>query len=289
MTFSAFGSWFYGRVRYCKGTFLGRRVIRLAHRTPMISFTFDDFPRSALYAGGDILQEHGLRATYYTALGLMNTNGPVGRIFSERDLPELLARGHELGCHTFDHCDAWHTDPRTFEDSILKNQEALGRLLPDASFSTLSYPLSIPRPQTKRLAGRHFQGCRGSSQRINSGLVDLNFLRAFFLEQSRGEAAVKAIIDRNCLDCGWLIFATHDIADDPTRFGCERRLFKEIVHYAAVSGAKILPVAAALKELNPGLAFPDELDAGRSTQPGRKLSGPTRPANKAERLSSGPF
>ena len=118
------------RLRYCTTLLLGRRVVRLANTTPMISFTFDDFPRSALHSGGTILEEFGLAATYYAALGLMNAEAPVGRIFSEEDLSEVLARGHELGCHTFDHCHAWKTHPTAFEQSILKNRWALRQLLP---------------------------------------------------------------------------------------------------------------------------------------------------------------
>jgi peptidoglycan/xylan/chitin deacetylase (PgdA/CDA1 family) len=247
MSFSV--SWFYGQLRY-SGIFFGRRCIRLTNRTPLISFTFDDFPRSALYTGGDILQEYAVRATYYTALGLMNTDGPVGQMFSEQDLREVVARGDELGCHTFDHCNAWSTHPERFEDSIVRNGKALNQRLPGVSFTTFSYPLGVPRPQTKRRTEKYFLGCRGCTQKINAGIADLNFLRAFFLEQSPGDAAVKAIIDRNCRAGGWLIFATHDVSDNPSRFGCTRRLFKQIVHYAVASGATILPVAAALKKLS---------------------------------------
>ena len=247
MSISTFASKLRGRIRYCRTLYFGRRSIRLANQTPLISFTFDDFPRSALHSGGGILQEFGLAATYYASLGLMNTDGPVGRIFSEEDLGEVVARGHELGCHTFDHCHAWKTHPRAFEDSILRNQEVLSRLLPGANFSTLSYPRDIPRPQNKRLAGKYFLCSRGCSQTLNSGVTDLNLLKTFFLERRRNDASVKALIDRNCRTGGWLIFATHDVAKNPSRFGCKPAFFKEIVHYAAASGATILPVAAALE------------------------------------------
>src|SRR4051812_1494906 len=106
--------------RYARTTLFGRRCIRLRNRFPLISFTFDDFPRSALYTGGEILRKYGAAGTYYTALGLMGTDGPVGRIFSEADLPEVLGRGHEFGCHTFDHCDTWTTHPATYERSIVR-------------------------------------------------------------------------------------------------------------------------------------------------------------------------
>src|SRR5258705_430898 len=175
--------WLRGQLRHYATLLLGRRRIRLANRTPVISFTFDDFPRSALHSGGGILQEYGVAGTYYTALGLMNAEAPVGRIFSEQDLHDVLGRGHELGCHTFDHCDAWNTDPITFENSILRNRQALNGLLPGAFFSTLSYPLSNPRPRTKQKMEKYFLGCRGCSQQFNSGTIDLNYLRAFFLEQ----------------------------------------------------------------------------------------------------------
>jgi peptidoglycan/xylan/chitin deacetylase (PgdA/CDA1 family) len=240
-----------GRLRYCRTLLFGRRCIRMTNRTPVISFSFDDFPSSALHTGGGILEEHGVAGTYYTALGLMNTDAPVGRIFSERELHEVVARGHELGCHTFDHYDAWNTHPSKFEDSIRKNREALSRLLPGASFLTHSYPLSIPRPRTKQNMEKYFLGCRGCSQKVNSRAIDLNFLRAFFLEQSRGNAtAVKAIIDDNSRSAGWLIFATHDVAENPSQFGCTPGFFRDIVRHAVASGAAILPVAAAVKRIH---------------------------------------
>jgi peptidoglycan/xylan/chitin deacetylase (PgdA/CDA1 family) len=248
MSVLTFSSKLHGRLRYCRTLSFGRRCIRLANRTPLISFTFDDFPRSALYSGGAILQEYGLAATYYTALGLMNKMGPVGQMFSQDDLHEVLARGHELGCHTFDHYHAWDTDPGTFESSVLRNRQALGRLLPGASFSTLSYPFSIPQPRTKQKVENYFLCCRGGGYRpLNFRTADLNFLNAFFLEKRRSDDIVKTLIDQNSKCGGWLIFATHDVAVNPSRFGCTPGFFRDVVRYAAASGATILPVAAALK------------------------------------------
>src|SRR5215467_6147298 len=113
--------------------------------TPVISFTFDDFPRSALLNGGAILKKYGAAGTYYAAFGLMGTESPTGEIFVPGDLKLLLEQGHELGCHTFGHCNAWETSPNAFESSVLQNQQALRDLIPGASFRTLSYPISVPR------------------------------------------------------------------------------------------------------------------------------------------------
>jgi peptidoglycan/xylan/chitin deacetylase (PgdA/CDA1 family) len=230
--------------------FLSRRPSVIKTPIPLISFTFDDFPRSALLTGGAILKRFGLTGTYYTALGLMGRQSPVGPIFLPEDLKELQDQGHELGCHTFGHCDSWKTDPSVFEDSIVENRRALSELIPGASFRTFSYPINPPRGQTKRRTGRHFACCRGGGQTFNAGSADLNYLFAFFLEKSRhAPELVKDLIDRNRLARGWLILATHDVCATPSPFGCTPVFFEEIVRYAVDSGARILPVARAWEEL----------------------------------------
>ena len=54
--------------------------------SPVISFTFDDFPRSALLNAGAILRERGLAGTYYASFGLMGTKAPTGEMFEREDL-----------------------------------------------------------------------------------------------------------------------------------------------------------------------------------------------------------
>ena len=225
---------------------LGRRLFNLLPGRPLVSFTFDDFPRSALVTGGSILERFGLAGTYYASLGLVGKTTPSGEVFHPEDLKPLLDRGHELGCHTFDHCPAWDTAPAAFEASIVRNAEALRRLVPDAEFLTLSYPINNPRPETKRRSASHFACCRGGGQIFNMGRVDLNYLAAFFLEQKRDDpAAIKQVIDANGRAGGWLIFATHDVCPSPTPFGCSPELFENIVNHSIKSGAQILPVYRA--------------------------------------------
>ncbi len=227
-----------------------RRNLKMQNSVPYISFTFDDFPISALYTGGSILQSFGLHGTYYASLGLMNTKVPTGNIFTSVDIKELLSQKHELGCHTFAHTHAWKTNPIIFEDSIEKNKRLLGELAPGVVFRSFSYPIGVPRPSTKRRAGKHFQSCRGGGQTFNSDIADLNYLKAFFLEKNREEPHfVKEVIDRNCQARGWLIFATHDVSEDPTPYGCTPSFFADIVQHSMTSGALILPVVEVLESL----------------------------------------
>jgi peptidoglycan/xylan/chitin deacetylase (PgdA/CDA1 family) len=225
-----------------------REPLAINSPLPVISFTFDDFPRTALYGGGTILRRFGGAGTYYTCLGLLGKSSPSGQLCVVDDLHVALREGHELGCHTYSHCHSWQTKPVAFEASVLQNSAALADLIPGAKFESLSFPLSEPRPMTKRRASQYFACCRAGGQRFNSRTADLNQLSAFFLEFARGDLEiVKNLIDQNREAHGWLIFATHDIVSNPSRYGCTPEFFEQVVQYAAASGARILPIAKALQ------------------------------------------
>jgi hypothetical protein len=238
-----------GRLRRAAARYGARRPFVMRNQGPMISFTFDDFPRSALQVAGRILEDRGIAGTYYVSLGLMGTTAPTGQMFTEEDLPKVLEGGHEFGCHTYSHCDAAETKSVIFEESVSQNRDALRKLLPDApAFQSLSYPIGTPRPDTKRRCERHFAACRAGGQTHNEGTIDLNLLRAFFIEQSRDNPdVIFRAIDATCSENGWLVFATHDVCVDPTKFGCASSLFAAVVDRALQSGASILPVSACLR------------------------------------------
>jgi len=242
-----------------KALFRERLGLRFAFS--VVSFTFDDFPKSAFFEAGSILTRYGVLGTYYTSLGLMGKQSRLGTMYELEDLTELVHLGHELGCHTFGHCHSWNTPPNVYEREILKNQQTLAQVLPGASFQTFAYPHSAPRPAVKRVAARYFRCCRGGGlragrylhrhaaggQTFNLGVTDLNYLCSFFLEQSRDNPnAVKSMIDQNARARGWLIFATHDVCSDPSPFGCTPDFFEQVVQWSLESGARILPVVKAL-------------------------------------------
>jgi peptidoglycan/xylan/chitin deacetylase (PgdA/CDA1 family) len=236
-----------GRYRRTMCKTFGRRPYDLPPGEPLVSFSFDDFPRSALLTAGEILKSHGAIGTYYTSLGLAGSTAPTGEIFQQSDLASLLGDGHELGCHTYSHCPAATTPTAEFEGAVIENRKALHDIIPEARFETLSYPIGSARPRTKQRCGRHFRACRGGGQTYNLGRIDLNLLNAYFIEQSvHVPDDISRIIAANAAAGGWLIFATHDVAEHPTRFGCTPQLFERVVRESRQSGAQVLSVGAAL-------------------------------------------
>ena len=229
----------------------GCRRVALRAASPIISFTFDDFPASALQMGGAILRRYGIAGTYYTSFGLMEQGSPMGQMFSMKDIETLLADGHELGCHTFSHCHAWETEAAVFERSVLDNRRALGNQIPGAQFTTLSYPIADPNPGIKRRMSQYFPICRGGGRAGNVGKIDLNNLRSVFLEKDRDNPAfIKDLVIRNRSERGWLVLSTHDIREEPSRFGCTPTFFEAVVRWAVDSGARILPLGTVLEAIS---------------------------------------
>ncbi len=231
------------------------KTIRL--KKPIVSFTFDDFPRTALHTGGSILNKHGFAGTYYVALGLLGQDSPSGEIAGVQDVRDAISHGHEIGCHTFAHNHSWDTDARVFEDSLVRNSAKLAEILPGTHFRSFSYPIASPSPSVKGVTARHFDSCREGGQAINAGSTDRNQLAAYFLEKVSGDLEpIRAILDRNRRECGWLIFATHDVVSEPSPYGCTPRFFEAVVAAAAESGARVLTVAAALDAIQNGIQNP---------------------------------
>jgi peptidoglycan/xylan/chitin deacetylase (PgdA/CDA1 family) len=236
----------------------GRRPFTLATAEPIISFTFDDFPRSALLAAGSLLEQSAAGGTYFSSLGLMGKQTATGAIFQADDLPFLASRGHELGCHTFHHSPAWGTRPAEYASSVAQNLIGLAKTSPHLQIQTHSYPISYPRPKTKRRIQHRFRACRGGGQTFNHGTVDLNYLNSFFIEQSRDDfTTIEQTIVANAHAGGWLIFSTHDVCNNPSRFGCTPAVFEKVVQSSIRSGARILTMTLALDELAvPPLPYP---------------------------------
>lgn len=230
-----------------------RDMVRVAPRMPLVSFTFDDAPVTAFGLGRAILESHGARGTYFVSLGLLGAATELGVMATAPDLARAVDAGHELGCHTYDHLDAWKVTTREFMASVAKNSEALHRVL-GMRFATFSYPKSGPTLAVKSEVARLFECCRGGGQVANFDVVDRNLVRSYFIARhnSLDLADMKRVIDMNAARRGWLVFATHDIADSPSVFGCQPRLFEDVVAYAARSGAALVPMRDAFAALDGG-------------------------------------
>lgn len=211
----------------------------------MISFTFDDFPRSAFIAGGDVLRTYGVWGTYYAALGLMGKQTAVGEIFDRQDLSSLIEAGHELACHTFEHSLCCNLTDSELVKSCGTNRLLMSELLSGYSPRNFSYPEGVVTLSAKKMASSLYDTCRTIESGINRDPVDLGFLRANRIYSHDNFDSVKTLIDRNARENGWLILYTHDVGRNHSPYGCTREHFEAVVDHAVKSGAEILTIAQA--------------------------------------------
>lgn len=225
------------------GGVLRGRPARVDWPGGVASVTFDDFPKSALTAGGRILEQHGGRGTYYTAMNFAGAERKLGRMFDAEDVVAADRAGHEIACHTLSHLDCRWAKTADIERDIDENGRALAAVLggnaPPASFA---YPYGAVSLKARQALGRRFTTCRGTGLGINAGPVDLaDLLVVILYDHLYDEAAMRRWVDEAQAKNGWVIFYTHDVAEQPSEFGCTPAQLEAVVAYAA-QRMPVLPV-----------------------------------------------
>jgi peptidoglycan/xylan/chitin deacetylase (PgdA/CDA1 family) len=213
----------------------------------MISFTFDDFPRSALTVGGKMLTGHGWRGTYYGAMGLMGRPTSAGPMFTRGDLDDLLTAGHELGCHTLDHTSCLSVSTGKFVDGCANNRLKAATMLSGYQLRNLSFPHGHVTLAAKHLLRSAYDTCRSIEWGINSDPVDLGFLRANPIYSRFAIGTLKQLIQANKLAKGWLVLYTHDVGINPSPYGCTPEYFEEVLRCALESESEVLTIGEAAR------------------------------------------
>lgn len=232
------------------GGFLCTRPGKVNWPGGVVSFTFDDFPRSAWVNGGAILEKYDRRGTYYAAMGLCGTENKLGPMFELDDLRAAHAQGHEIACHTFHHRDCARMLPAQIADEIDRNAVALSQVVGGAPVDNFAYPFGGVSLSAKSELGARFASCRGTGRGLNQGTVDLADLFSTSLYTSNFDRnRLCRLIDDAQAGNAWLIFYTHDVAEEPSPFGCTPAHFQAIVAYAA-ENVPVLPVRDVLSGLD---------------------------------------
>jgi peptidoglycan/xylan/chitin deacetylase (PgdA/CDA1 family) len=223
--------------------------VPLGAHGPIISFSFDDFPRTALTIGAEILERVGARATYYVAMSLMNTTNNLGEQFRVEDLVSAVERGHELASHTFRHLSARGAGYAAFQDEVKRGEQAI-RTTGVPTSGNFAYPYGDVTLEIKKKLGPHLMSCRGTFSGVNAPEVDLNLLRANSLygDIDRAEVAKQLVLENEKRN-GWLIFYSHDVSARPSPYGCTPQLLADVCSFAANRKARLLTIAQVMKEL----------------------------------------
>lgn len=214
-------------------------------KAPVVSFSFDDFPRSAAKEGARVLREFGVKGTYFVAGGRAGRHLDDVDQFTEDDLLSVAEAGHEIGCHTFGHIRLPSASHSEIADDLLRNQEFVQQILGDYTMCSFAYPDGDASIATKALVGRWFPICRGIWDGVNHRRIDFMQLKAVSLERSFDRAHVERVLDEAKGTNGWVIFFTHDISEKPSPYGCLPGQLAGILQAVIDRGIEILPIKNA--------------------------------------------
>jgi peptidoglycan/xylan/chitin deacetylase (PgdA/CDA1 family) len=230
-------------------TVSGKATRFLARHLPTKSLrTFDDVPASACGEGAAILEEHGMRATYYTCAGGSGAVSPSGRLASADDIAALAARGHEIGCHTYSHRAVSTLSRRELAGDLDRNRAALDAICAGNVLRNFAFPYGGMSFAAKRYLERRFDSCRSGRLGLNAGSIDLGALRSWPLENaSINRARIVKLIDETVRRHGWLIFISHGLEKTPRRYGITPDLLAFVVAAARSAGCRVTTIGEALR------------------------------------------
>lgn len=216
----------------------------------IVSFTFDDFPKSAAQYGADALVSADVRGTYYVCTGMRGHMNIMGQMYDAPDLETLALAGHEIGAHTHSHLDCSRVSAATVRGEIEQNLGDLKTLGQTQPIRHFAWPYGETTLDNKRKITDQVATARGILPGINSKGSDLMQLGAFELTPDAWTTmrAIKAI-ERTARKGGWTIIFTHDVQANPSPFGTTGEVLKRLVKASKDAGLDVLPVADAYAQI----------------------------------------
>lgn len=240
---------------------LQRRVaadpIRVRPTRGIVSFTFDDVPRSAYQNGAPILEAAGARGTFYVAAQLCDPKSArdPGDFLSPAEVVDLHRRGHQIGCHTYSHHGLAPGGEAELVAECRSNREALSAMLGGAAIEDFSFPFGRFSYRAKRALGGDYASLRSNHSGLNVGRADRSLLYSHAISTPRfDKARITALVNECARRRGWLIFYTHGVTEDPDQFSVTPEQFSWIVDLAAQGDLDLLTVADARRCLTPTVA-----------------------------------
>ncbi len=257
----------YPRVFSKLSRFLARTLVTkklpMTNTKPLVTFTFDDASASACSTGAMLLERYKARATYYISGAGCGMAGYCGPLATTEQVKALWLKGHEIGCHTYSHTDVASVGYNVLAAELERNRSFLQSIHRDMIIRNFAYPYGELSFGIKRYLEGHFDSCRSLRPGVNVSTADLGALKSSELQNaSIDHEGVAQIVAETARRNGWLLFTSHDVDHEPSRFGVSPDLLAFALKTACEAGCHLVTVADALQILSGAVAYPGNDDSG---------------------------
>ncbi len=131
------------------------------------SITFDDGTWDQYALGAPVLDEYGVRGTFFIISHLMNRGvwddgGTIRRLMSWREAGELAESGHEIGGHGATHVDLSRPDADA-EYELVESRRRIEEELPDVEVVSMSWPYFRSTGEVRQIADEVYIAARGGA------------------------------------------------------------------------------------------------------------------------------
>lgn len=212
---------------------------------PKISITFDDGWLSSYLNGAKILEQYGMRGTFYVVPNLIGRN----EYMNEEQLGDLRERGHQIASHTFNHQDLSMMDKGEVGRALSRANQYLRQKLGLEEID-LASPYGkidvVGLEQAKRMQSSH----RGTRAGVNTKQTLMVYdLKTLFIDKEKSVAELKRKIELAKAFNAWLIIVYHQIEPNESFFAIERDEFEAQVKAILESGVKVETVRDVLNTI----------------------------------------
>ena len=184
--------------------YMFKKRAHLNAESKIVSFTFDDFPETAISNGSVILDKYHCKGTFYVSYNLLGGDSPSGKIAEMNDIIEILKNNHELACHTYTHLDCYNNSVDKIANDCKKNRnifkEQTGQIL-----SSFAYPRGNITPSVKKEVTTYYETARTIERGINRDLIDLAALKSVPLYHNYGKDRCMKWLNRLDEKGGWFV------------------------------------------------------------------------------------
>ncbi len=204
------------------------------------SITFDDGTWDQYALGAPILEEHGIRGTFFVISHLMNRgvwddDGTIRRLMSWDEAAELADAGHEIGGHGATHIDL-SREAADAEYELVESRRKIEEELPGVTVASMSWPYFRSTREVREIAGEVYLAARGGAaipdqyrdlhetNPADAAPADLYDVNSIGLRSDDPLEEWREIADEIYADGGWAVVTLHGIDDgsiESSRIGWE--------------------------------------------------------------------